>query len=381
MMNRRSFIKGTAVLTAGLSLAEKAALAGLRTGSPNKLPKWKGFNVLDFFSPDATPARRPTTEEHFGWMKDWGFDFIRVPIAYPHYLKFDRSRNITPEEVYHIDQEKIEEIAALVAMAHKYDMHVSLNLHRAPGYCINAGFHEPYNLWIDQQAQDAFYFHWGLWAKRYKDESSKRISFDLLNEPSMRDDMNDQHSPSRAVPGDLYRKVAKTAAEVIHKQNAGHLVIADGNQVGNTIIPEIMDLDIAQSCRGYYPHAISHYKAPWANKDPEHLPEPKWPGQVGDQFLSRPMLEAYYKPWIEAVQKGIGVHCGECGCWNKTPHAVFMSWFGDVLDILSAGQIGFAVWNFIGDFGVLDSGREDTVFEDWHGHKLDRQFLELLRRH
>ncbi len=111
-MNRRSFIRGTALITAGLSLGEKAALARLRAASPNKLPKWKGFNVLDFFSPDPMPARRPTTEEHFGWMKDWGFDFIRVPIAYPHYLKFDRSRNITPEEVYDIDQEKIEEIAA-----------------------------------------------------------------------------------------------------------------------------------------------------------------------------------------------------------------------------------------------------------------------------
>jgi endoglucanase len=381
-MNRRSFIKRTGFITAGLSLAEKAAMAAvLRSGSPNKLPKWKGFNVLDFFSPDPAPARRPTTEEHFGWMKDWGFDFIRVPIAYPHYLTFDRSRNITPEEVYHIDEEKVEEIGALVTMAHKYDMHVSLNLHRAPGYCINAGFHEPYNLWTDQQAQDAFYFHWGLWAKRYKDLSSKRISFDLLNEPSMREDMNDQHSLSQAVPGEVYRKVAKAASEVIRKQNSGHLVIADGNRVGNTVIPEIMDLDIAQSCRGYYPHAISHYKAPWANKDPEHLPEPKWPGQVGDQFLGRPMLETYYKPWIEAVQKGIGVHCGECGCWNKTPHPVFIAWFSDVLDILSAGQIGFAVWNFIGDFGVLDSGRDDTAYEDWHGHKLDRELLELLRRH
>ena len=142
-----------------------------------------------------------------------------------------------------------------------------------------------------------------------------------------------------------------------------------------------MDLNIAQSCRGYYPHAISHYKAPWANKDPDHLPEPLWPGQVGDQYLSRPMLEKYYQPWIELVQKGVGVHCGECGAWKKTPHDVFIAWFTDVLDILSAHQIGFALWNFIGDFGILDPGREDVAYEDWHGHKLDRQLLELLKKH
>jgi hypothetical protein len=83
-------------------------------------------------------------------------------------------------------------------------------------------------------------------------------------------------------------------------------VIADGNNVGNNVIPEIADLDIAQSCRGYFPHAISHYKAPWANKDPENLPVPKYPGQVGNQYLGREKLEAYYKPWIELKNKGVG---------------------------------------------------------------------------
>jgi aryl-phospho-beta-D-glucosidase BglC (GH1 family) len=314
-------------------------------------------------------------------MSDWGFNFVRVPIAYPHYLTFDRTRNITPEEVYHIDDEAIERIDKLVALGHKYKMHVSLNLHRAPGYCINAGFYEPYNLWKDQAALDAFCFHWNMWAKHYKNTSSAKISFDLVNEPSMREDMNDQLSKSSTVPGDLYRKVAKAAAEAIRKENPKHLVIADGNNVGNSVIPEIVDLNIAQSCRGYFPHAISHYKAPWANKDPENLPTPVWPGKIGDREYNRTMLEAYYKPWIELTQKGVGVHCGECGCWNKTPHDVFLAWFNDVLDVLSQHKIGFGVWNFVGDFGVLDSRRSDVAYEDWHGHKLDRKFLNLLMKY
>lgn len=380
VMQRRSFLKKTSLAAAGLALADTAALAGVNA-SQNKLPKWKGFNLLDFFSPNPTPTSKPTTEDHFRWMRDWGFDFVRIPIAYPYYLSFDRSRNIMPEEVYDINQEAVDRIENLVTMAHKYNMHVSLNLHRAPGYCINAGFHEPYNLWTDPEAQAAFNFHWNFWAKRFKNVSSKKISFDLLNEPSMREDMNDQHSKSSPVPGEVYRKVAKGAAEAIRKENPDRLIIADGNSGGNTVIPELEDLNIAQSCRGYYPGAISHYKAPWANKDPEHLPDPKWPGKVGDKYFSRPMLEEFYKPWIELTKKGVGVHCGECGCWNKTPHDVFLAWFGDVIDILSKNQIGFAVWNFIGDFGVLDSGRTDVAYEDWHGHKLDRKFLNLLMKH
>lgn len=89
-------------------------------------------------------------------MRDWGFDFVRLPMAYPSYLDFDRSRNIRPEEVYKIDEQVADKIGDLVTRANGYGLHVSLNLHRAPGYCINAGFHEPYNLWKDEEAQKAF---------------------------------------------------------------------------------------------------------------------------------------------------------------------------------------------------------------------------------
>lgn len=380
-MKRRSFVKQTMLITAGLGLAGTSEIELPPMPFKNKLTRWRGFNLLDFFSLDPANSRPATTEEKLKWMQDWGFDFVRIPMAYPCYLSFDRTKNITPDDVYNIDERMVERIDQLVAMAHKYGMHVSLNLHRAPGYCINAGFNEPYNLWKDKAAQDAFNFHWNMWAKRYKNVSNKKISFDLVNEPSMREDMNDQHSKSGPVPGAVYRKVAQAAAEAIRKENKEHLVIADGNSGGSNVIPEITDLDIAQSCRGYYPGIISHYKAPWANKDPDNLPDPKWPGQIGDTYWDRNKLEKFYRPWIELVNKGVGVHCGECGCWKKTPHNVFLAWFEDVLDILTKNNIGYALWEFSGDFGVLNSGRADVAYEDWHGQKLDRKFLNLLMKY
>jgi endoglucanase len=378
-MDRRLFIKNTGVLAAGINLTGTSLIAS-ESKPKNKLPEWKGFNLTDFNTPDPSANRRYTTEEQVKWMSDWGFNFVRLPISYPYYLKFDRSKNISPEEVYQVDEAAMDRIDQLVQLAHKYQLHVSLNLHRAPGYCINAGFHEPYNLWKDREAQEAFNFHWNLWAKRYKNLSSKKISFDLLNEPCMREDMNNQHSKNSSIPGALYREVAGKAAAAIRKENKEHLVIADGNSVGNDPTPELAELNIAQSCRGYFPHAISHYKAPWANKDPEHLPVPVYPGQVGNQYLNRELIEKYYQPWIDLKNKGVGVHCGECGCWNKTPHNVFLSWFGDVLDILRSNQIGFALWEFTGDFGVLNSGRADVQYEDWYGQKLDKKLLTLLQK-
>ena len=377
-IKRRNFIKTSVSVAAGISMTGPLSCNIDKKVTINKLPKWKGFNILDFFSPDPANAREGIEEEYFKWMADWGFDFVRFPMAYPSYLNIDRSRPITPDEVYQIDEEAVDNIDKIVTTAHKYNLHVSLNLHRAPGFCVNAGFHEPYNLWLDEEAQEAFYYHWNMWASRYKNVSSEKISFDLVNEPCMREDMNDQHSKRSSVPGEVYRKVAKKAMETIKRANPNHLVIADGNDVGSSVIPEITDLDISQSCRGYFPGIISHYKAPWAFKDIDNLPEPKWPGQVGDQFLSREMLEEFYQPWLDLVNQGVGVHCGECGCYNKTPHDVFLAWFGDVLSILSNHGIGFSLWEFKGSFGILDSGRKDVAYEDWYGHKLDRKLLELM---
>jgi len=51
----------------------------------------------------------------------------------------------------------------------------------------------------------------------------------------------------------------------------------------------------------------------------------------------------------------------------------------DVLDILTGHGIGYAVWNFRGPLGIMDSNREDVAYEDRYGHKLDRKLLSLLQ--
>ncbi|TDB68063.1 glycoside hydrolase family 5 protein [Arundinibacter roseus] len=379
--NRRKFLQKSALLAAGTFALGNQPTWAQPTPLANPLPRWKGFNLLDFFAPDPANSRPATTEQHLKWMADWGFDFVRLPMAYPSYVSFDRSKPIQVEQVRNIDTQATDKIEQLVFLAHKHGLHVSLNLHRAPGFCVNAGFEEPYNLWQDAQAMDDFVFHWSFWAKRFAQTSPDKISFDLLNEPCTREDMNDQHSKRGPIPGELYRKMAIQASEAIRAANPKHRVIADGNNVGSNVIPEITDLDIGQSCRGYHPGIISHYKAPWVFKEMDQLPEPKWPGQVGNQYLSRAMLETMYEPWIALTKQGVGVHCGECGCFNKTPHAVFLAWFEDVLDILTEHKIGYALWEFRGSFGMLDSGRDDVAYEDHHGYKLDRKLLTLLQKY
>lgn len=380
-MERRNFIKTTGLIAAGVGFSRNLAYSNLNTAVTNKLPRWKGFNILDYFSPQGNGGRGQTTEEHFKWIADWGFDFVRIPMAYPRYLKFDNSKNITPGDMLNFDEKEVHKVQELVEKANKYGLHVSLDLHRAPGFCINAGFNEPYNLWEDKVAQEAFYAHWEMWAKQFASKTPKQISFDLVNEPCTRDDMNDQFSHRGPVPGELYREVIKKSAETIRKYNPDRLVVADGNNGGGEVIPEAFDLNVGQSCRGYFPHYISHYRAPWVFKNPDDAPKPVWPGKIDGKEFNRKSLEEFYAPWIDAVKKGVGVHCGECGCWNETPHDVFLSWFEDVIGILTENGIGYALWEFNGTFGLLNSGRKDVDYEDWHGQKLDRKLLTLLQKY
>ena len=86
-------------------------------------------------------------------------------------------------------------------------------------------------------------------------------------------------------------------------------------------------------------------------------------------------------PWQEARKRGIGVMVGEWGAYNKTPHDVVLRWAEDSLKNWKKADIGWALWNFRGSFGILDSGRTDVQYEQWRGHKLDRKFLELLQKY
>ena len=53
----------------------------------------------------------------------------------------------------------------------------------------------------------------------------------------------------------------------------------------------------------------------------------------------------------------------------------------DCLSLWKEAGWGWSLWNFRGDFGILNSGRTDVQYENFKGEKLDRQMLELLRKY
>lgn len=352
-------MKTTRLLLAALGplLAGATSPAAERSGSlPVDASRWRGFNLLEKFT---LRGNAPFREDDFKWIAELGFNFARLPTDYRCYTD--------PADWLRFNEERLREIDQAIAFGEKYGVHVCLNLHRAPGFCINPP-EEPKNLWKDPEAQDAFVAHWVMFAKRYRHIPPARLSFNLLNEPTRN-------------TRDSYLLVNRRTIEAIHAVDPRRLIIVDGNNVGRIPFEEFLAYEpVIQATRGYHPSTISHYRANWV-KDSDKFPEPRWPqAQPAGEPPERPLIQ-YLKPWREIAAKGETVFVGEWGCYNKTPHPVALAWMKAWLEQWKQAGFGWALWNFRGSFGILDSGRADVAYEEWRGHKLDREMLTLLQQY
>jgi len=377
LTNRRVFLKTAGAAAVGVALGTVTKTVAGRKPAQMAIPRWRGFNLVDFFQAFGRGERSAgmVSEDDLKWIRDWGFDFIRMPMDYWLWIdtNWRETKMLSPDDMYKIKERTMEKVDRTIELGIKYGLHVSLNFHRAPGYCINNPKREPFVLWSDQRAEDAFVFHWNLFAKRYRGVSAKDLSFNMVNEaPSVK---------KGYMSAEDYRRVMTRATEAIRKHTPDRIIIIDGLSVGNKVVENMIPTGVAQSVHAYTPAGISHYHASWVDKNLS-FPTPTWPllNKDGSVKYDRAKLEAHYAPWAELARKGIGVHCGEAGCYNKTPYDVFYAWYADVMDILKSHGIGYALWNFRGSFGILDSGRTDIKLEDWYGHKLDRRLLTLLQK-
>ncbi len=417
-MTRRDFIQATAAgAIAGMTQTgrsadrnEKSDGGGPRTRpgpAPKKvdaakIPRWRGFNLQEMFG----WGRKPTwfREQDFEIIADWGFDFVRLPMSYWNWADRNDWLNIDERPLKFVDQ--------AIELGKQYGIHVNLNFHRIPGYCVTRPEDDPAQLFQGppeerKRALAAAVHHWEHFAKRYKGIPSERLSFDLMNEPPFC--LADEHLTAllKAQLPDFgkyiiaqgeYEEIVRALVTAIRRIDPDRLIFADGLNIGMTPVEGIVDLRLVQSTRGYAPPTLSHYKASWSAQGAPWLTNrsvPTWPTVVKQSDFKYPLIglvigfgrwdkdrlaKDLFSPWREIQSKGVGVHVGEWGCYNRTPHEVALAWMRDNLSIWKAAGWGWALWEFRGGFGVLDSERKDVKYESFKGHKLDRTMLELLRK-
>lgn len=464
----------------------------------------KGFNLLGKF--DVNWSNSGYTEKEFTVIHDLGFNFVRLPVDY-------RTYTLTGNWNYFIESE-VKEIDAAIEWGKKYDVHVCINLHRAPGYCVNSSTlpaSQQLNLWTDTVAQNVFVEHWEYFANRYKDISSSRLSFNLVNEPSN-------------VTETDYVKVMNRAIQAIHTISPNRLMFVDGLEYGRKILLSLKDIpNVAQAIHSYDPFSLTHYKASWVDGSSD-WPVPQWPMLWVSNFLYGPWksefksslklqgnfaagteiivnvrqvstestlkitagnkvvltkrfvcsadlgtdftkivetqwgyqnisnldfsvtlneaatslvfensagdwmtlnsisikngekvntynlsdntwgrrqgtynidengslknldgsnlfpFENYQIAFDTAKENNIPIMVQEFGVHNETPHKVAVDFLSDLTDFFQENNMGWALWNLTGSFGILNSSRKDCTYELYKGLQLDREMLDALTK-
>jgi len=335
--------------------------AQTRAWRPNV--RWCGFNLTGMVAHGNPRVIGAFPEEHFRWMHEWGFNFARLPLDYRFFVE--------PDDWMKPVESQLKKLDEAVRFGQRYGIHVQINLHRAPGYCCNPP-HEPKSLFRDPEPLAAFTNLWSVLARRYRGIPNEELSFDLVNEPTPLDVYGATLSN--------YVVVARAAFAAIRAVDADRFVISDGWFYGKEPVMGLHPFDPAsgESIHCYKPHSLTHFRL---NKPNAKGPCPPWPPAGctnGVEWLE----ENVVKVWQPAIDDGTFLHVGEFGVYQGTvPHATWLAWLEDMLTLCDRHNWGWALWNLNGGFGILDTPRTDCAFEDFHGHKLDRAALDILRRH
>ncbi len=236
--------------------ASSSKPGGLPEATWQKLPRWRGFNLLEKFHKDWSNG--PFVETDFQWISEFGFNFVRLPMDYRTWIKDGDWRKLNEDVLKEIDQ--------AVEWGRQYGIHVCINFHRAPGYTV-ASPKETKSLWTDPEAQEVCAMHWAAFARRYQGIPNRNLSFNLFNEPS-------------GVDEETHAKVVKIVTDAIRREDPDRLIICDGVGYGGQASEELIPLKVAQSTRGYSPFHLTHYKASWVG-DNTSWPVPTWPVYQG----------------------------------------------------------------------------------------------------
>ena len=226
---------------------------------------------------------------------------------------------------------------------------------------------------------------WNTVAQHYASWDADRVFFEILNEPEMRD------------PYRWYGVEAKLAA-AIRRGAPSNTIIAAGARWDDdddmVFLEPLRDTNVIYVFHFYEPHIFTHQGATWGSyywkwlrglhypSSPENaaqvatlVPDPRDRMQViryGQDHWDAARIEAEINQADDwAKQHGVPLTCNEFGVFrNFSDPQDRARWLTDVRTALERHNIGWAMWDYSGSFGVV-TNRES-------GAKLDEVTVRAL---
>lgn len=189
------------------------------------------------------------TEDDIAFLKDMGFNSLRLPLNYRRFEKDDKPFEYIEEGFSIIDR--------LLEYCRKYKIYVVIDLHAVQGY-QNGDWHSDnafgqVSLYYDKNCQQRCIALWKAIAERYKDEEWV-AGYDLMNEPVASDRFEEE----------ALNKIYFDLVKEIRKIDPNHIIFIEGNYWGTDFskINPPFDDNIVYSVHYYCPAAVQICRYP-----------------------------------------------------------------------------------------------------------------------
>jgi aryl-phospho-beta-D-glucosidase BglC (GH1 family) len=288
-----------------------------------------------------------TTADDIALMEKLGFDHVRVSIDPTPLLPGGDSSFLT----------ELDHVVDLMLAHH---LAVIIDIHPESPYksALRTG----------DDSVDHFVQLWSRLAKHFSTRDPNLVFFEIMNEP-------EQTDPYRWIG------IEARVAEVIRKAAPANTIIATGahwSGLEDLLQTEPIALpNVIYTFHDYEPFAFTHQGATWTDSRVQPLravPYPSDPDNVaanldqadtldGSFFVeeyglshwNRDRVErtiAFAKQWGDL--HGVPVYCGEFGVLRDyAPPAMRAAWLHDMAVTLKADGIGWAMWDYQANFGIV----------------------------
>jgi aryl-phospho-beta-D-glucosidase BglC (GH1 family) len=319
----------------------------------------RGINLSEWFAQvyDARGYTKEhlrdwTTAEDIALLQKMGFDHVRLSVNPAPMFRHGHADEIPADYLGYLD--------AAVKMILDHGLAVVIDIHP------DSDFKQ--KLVHEDSFVEEFADYWRAFARHYANLDPDRVFFEILNEPEMSDRYR------------WYGVEAKVAA-AIREGAPQHTIIAAGARWSDdddlVFLEPLRDSNVIYNFHFYDPHIFTHQGATWGVSYWHFVHGLAYPSNaasaaaaaasVPDEMNRLAVIRYGMDHWDAARmdteiaqvaewarQRGLAVTCNEFGVYRKAADPADRArWLTDVRSALEKHNIGWAMWDYSGGFGVV----------------------------